>query len=97
MIHVLSKTIHYGGAEIKELNIDLESLSTVDYQRAEKEHKTLNPGTNSVLIEAETDFIKSILIKATNLPISVIDELPIVDFARVKVKIQNFLLTGSKE
>jgi len=90
----LSKAIKIDNKSITEINVNFENLTTVDYEQAEREFKLTNQRLSTGMVESETTFIKSVLVKAIDLPISAIDQLSINDFACLKVRAQNFLLDG---
>lgn len=94
MKYKLSRPITIDNKKIEELDVNFEDLCTLDYEQAEREFKITNQPLSTGLVEAETVFIKSILVKATNSTVSVIDKLPVNDFACLKVRAQNFLLDG---
>lgn len=95
MKHKLSRPYNYEGIEFTELDVNLESLTTADYEKAEREFKVLNQPTNIQVIETETGFVKIILCKAIGKTHDFLDNLPIADFAKLKMVTQGFLLTGN--
>jgi hypothetical protein len=96
MKYKLSKAIQVDGISITEIDVNFENLTTMDYEHADREFKATNQPLSNGMVEAETVFIKSILVRAANLTVSAIDQLPINDFASLKVRAQNFLLDGIK-
>lgn len=96
MIHKLSRPHNYEGKEFTELEINFENLTTLDYEKTEREFKALNPHfSGQSMLEGETGFIKIVLCKAIGRAHDFLDNLPISDFAKLKVATQGFLLTGS--
>ncbi len=95
MKHKLSRPYKYEGTEFTELDVNLESLTTADYEKAEREFKALNQSVVVQMIESETGFVKIILCKAIGKTHDFLDNLPIADFAKLKVVTQGFLLTGN--
>ncbi len=96
MLRKLSKVYTYEGKEYLELNLDLEDMTTEQYEQAEREFKALNPAFNGAL-ESETGFIKLVLTKAGKLPHGFFDKLPAYEFVKLKYAVQTFLLTGSAD
>lgn len=100
MKHKLSRPYKYEGMEFTELEVNLENLTTADYEKAEREfkalnHKASNQQANGTMIEMETGFVKIVLCKAIGKTHDFLDNLPIADFAKLKVVTQGFLLTGN--
>ncbi len=95
MKHKLSRPYNYEGMEFTELDVNLESLTTADYEKAEREFKALNQSLIVQMIESETGFVKIVLCKAIGKTHDFLDNLPIADFAKLKVVTQGFLLTGN--
>lgn len=91
----LSRPFKYEGQEITELNVDLESLTTKDYEQAERELLMTKKALNGAMLEMETSFVKIIACKALKKPFDFLDNMAIADFTKLKVQTQGFLLTGS--
>ena len=90
MKYKLSKAIQVDGISITEIDVNFKNLTTINQEQAEREIKATDQLLSNGMVEAETVFIKSILLRAANLTVSAIDQLPINDFASLKVRAQNF-------
>lgn len=86
----LAKEITFEEELYKELNLDLESLTGQDILDAEREF-TLTGGIASVT-ETSKACLAIIAAKACNVPVELITTLPIRDFSRLTIEVQNFLL-----
>jgi hypothetical protein len=91
MKHKFAKPYNFNGKEYTELEIDIENITTLDYEKAESQYKTINPGFSG-LIEAETGFTKQLIINATKLPAEFYNGLPLGEFIKLKYAVQGFLL-----
>lgn len=93
MIHKFAKPYQYNGVEFTELEVDIENITTLDYEKAEAQFKSLNPNFMGVL-ELETKFHKQLLINATKKPEEFFNKLPIGEFVKLKMAVQGFLLNA---
>lgn len=91
MKHKFAKPYKFNDKEYTELEIDIENITTLDYEKAESQYKSLNPNFIGVL-ELETKFHKQILINATKLPEEFYNGLPIGEFVKLKMAVQGFLM-----
>lgn len=93
MKHQFSKPYVYNGTTYTELDINIENITTAEYQRAEREFKILNPKFVGV-VEMESGFHQQLLANLSDQPIEFFSQLPAHEFIKLRMKSQSFLLTG---
>lgn len=87
----LAKVITYDGEEIKELNLDFDSLTGQDLLNAEKEAIALNKNTAPIK-EFDKGYLSIVAAKAAGISTDIMPLLGAKDFTKVTVQTQNFLL-----
>lgn len=87
----LAKTITYDGVEIKELNLDFDSLTGQDLLNAEKEAIALNKSASPIK-EFDKGYLSIVAAKAAGVSTDLMPLLGAKDFTKVTVQAQNFLL-----
>lgn len=87
----LAKTIQYDGLEIKELNLDFDSLTGQDLLNAEKEAIALNKSASPIK-EFDKGYLSIVAAKAASIPTDIMPLLSAKDFTKATVQAQNFLL-----
>lgn len=90
MIHVFSKPYVFEDEEVKEIEIDLESLKGSDIAAAKKEFS--QEGNFAVLLASDPVFCMMLAARLTKRPKEFFDDLPGKDYLAISQEIQNFLL-----
>lgn len=91
MLHTFKKAYTWNDKEYTELDIPVENITTVDYEKAEMQFRALNPNFTGV-VELESGFMKQIMVNACELPAEFFNGLPANEFIRLKMAVQGFLL-----
>ena len=84
----LKKPINFEGEEIKELDMDLDSLTGRDMIEAQKEIQSMDVPVQ----EFHKEYLAVIAAKACGRPTDLMPLLGIKDFSAITVEVQNFLL-----
>lgn len=84
----LKKPVHFEGEEIKELDLDLDSLTGKDMIAAQKEIQSMDVPVQ----EFNKEYLAVVAAKACGRPTDLIPLLGIKDFSFITVQVQNFLL-----
>lgn len=92
MLHKFKTTHKFNDQEYTELDIPIENITTLDYEKAEMQFRSLNPNFAGV-IELESGFTKQIMINACKLPAEFFNSLPANEFVKLKMAVQSFLLS----
>lgn len=87
----LAKVVTYDGEEIKELNLDFDSLTGQDLLNAEKEAVASNKNVAPIK-EFDKGYLAIVAAKAAGVATDVMPLLGAKDFTKVTVQTQNFLL-----
>ena len=87
----LKKPIQYDGTEIKNLTLNLESLTGQDFLDTEKETGVELTASTPVK-EFSKAYLAILAAKACGMPSDMIPLLGIQDFSKITVMVQNFLL-----
>ena len=90
MIYVFSKPYVFEDEEVKEIEIDLESLKGSDIAAAKKEFG--KDGNFSVIIATEPVFCICLAARVTKRPIEFFNDMNAKDYLAISQEIQNFLL-----
>lgn len=90
MIHVFSKPYVFEDEEVKEIEIDLDSLKGSDIEAAKKEFS--KEGHFSAILGADPVFCMMLAARLTKRPKEFFDDLPGKDYLAISQEIQNFLL-----
>ncbi|MDO6355278.1 phage tail assembly protein [Caloramator sp. CAR-1] len=89
---LLSKPVKLGDTEVKELEIDLNSLTGIDVIEAENEIRAI--GKVPLVHEMDKAYLAAIAARAIK-PKQTLDfllKLPLKDFTVITAQVQNFLL-----
>ena len=98
--HILLTPLTYGGVEITEINLDLDSLSVIDLEKCERQTRAIFKASKTVftgVIEMNKTYQSLIAAKASGLAIDVIRSLSARDYTQVCLLVMNFLLGGDSE
>jgi hypothetical protein len=97
--HVLSKPINVDGELIAEIIMDLDGLSALDLERAEREARKLLQKRESMTVpETNKKYQICVAAKAAGLPVTVLrDHLSGRDYTQICLLVMNFLLDGESE
>lgn len=87
----LAKVVKYDGEEIKEINLDFDSLTGQDLLNAEKEAIALNKNASPIK-EFDKGYLSIVAAKAAGISTDIMPLLGAKDFTKVTVQAQNFLL-----
>lgn len=90
MKHVFSKPYVFEDEEVKEIEIDLESLKGSDIAAAKKEFS--QEGHFSVMLASDPVFCMMLAARLTKRPKEFFEDLPGKDYLAISQGIQNFLL-----
>ena len=97
-IYVLTKPIEYDGKKITEIQMDLEGLSALDLERAEREARRLLQKKESMNVpETNKKYHACVAAKASGLTVDTIRSLGGKDYTQVCLLVMNFLLDGDSE
>ncbi|WP_372713332.1 hypothetical protein [Ilyobacter sp.] len=88
---ILEQPVKEGDKEIKELNLDLESLTTQDFIDAEKELLFSGEAFSSMGIESSLSFRKHIAAKSAGVRAETIGSLKAKDWVKVSSATKGFL------
>lgn len=88
---VLKYPIKNGDKEVKELNLDFDSLTTQDFIDAEKELLLSGEAFSSLGIESSLSFRKHIAAKAAGMRSETIGDLKAKDWVQVSSATKGFL------
>jgi hypothetical protein len=89
-VYTLSKPAILDGNELKELNLDFDSLTGEDLEEAAVEFQ-IN-GNSAPVIELSKPYLAIVVARAAKVPTQVIRKLPAKDYSKLTVRAQNFLL-----
>ena len=91
MLHKLKKPYVFNGQEYTEVDVPLEDLTGMDYEKSCQQFKTLNKGFVGA-VELEPAFLTQILVNASKKPSEFFTGLPMNEYIKLKFAVQNFLL-----
>ena len=86
------KTFVFEGEEFKGIDLDLDKLTGDDVTRAERECAALGRPTGA-FAEGNKTYLAVLAAYAANKPVDFMMKLPISEFTKVTVTVQNFLLS----
>ena len=97
--YVLTKPIKIDGETVTEINMDLESLSAIDLEKAERIARGLLAKKESMNVpETNKKYQICVAAKAAGLPVTVLrDNLSGKDYTQICLMVMNFLLDGDSE
>ena len=87
---ILSQELEIKGEKVKEIELDLLSLTGDDCIRAQEE--LLTEGVTSMLWEFDKRYLAALAARALKVPTEDIRALPIIDFTLITMNISNFLM-----
>jgi len=90
MKYVFSKPYVFEDEEVKEIEIDLESMKGSDVAAAKKEFS--QEGQFSVLLANDPVFCMMLVARLTKRPKEFFDDLPGRDYLAISQEVQHFLL-----
>jgi len=85
----LTKSVEWEGTRIDELNLNLEALTGLDIEAAEREWVL---GGGSGMPETSKGFLIAVAARATGVRTDVLRRLSSKDYTKITVLVQNFLL-----
>lgn len=93
---VFNKPFNFEGKEYKEIELNLESLTGHDLEKAESQFINMNPqmATQTPLKEMSKGFQAIVAAMAAKQPIEFIRALPMNEYAKVTSRVMVFLLKG---
>ena len=97
--YTLRKPLEHGGKTIKELNIDLDSLTKKDLKRCLREAQII-VGKKKPLVSPETneEYQLCVIAAASGVPVEAFDDdMSARDYTQIRLIAQNFLLIGDSE
>ena len=88
----LNKPLRHKGAELRELDIDVEALTGKDLLDVEQD--IFRAGKILVMADFAKVYLSRVAARAARIPLEVLEQMPARDFTAVTNKVQAFL-TGS--
>lgn len=96
--YTLSKPIDFDGEQITVLNMDLDGLSTIDLERAERQARMMLAKKETMHVpETNKKYLSCVAAKAAGVKLDLIKSLGGKDYTQVCLLVQNFLLDGDSD
>lgn len=96
--YVLSQPIEFDGEKITEINMDLEGLTAVALEKAERQARLLlGKRENMFVPETNKKYLSCVAAKAAGVKVDLIKALRGKDYTQVCLLVQNFLLDGESD
>lgn len=91
MLFKLTTPVKFDNETVEEINLNLEVLSELDMDLAERQFKMLNPNYIGV-VETDRGYWRLVASAASNKPIPFFEKLSARDGTRLKFQVMGFLM-----